>query len=134
MSFERGAVDASPKESNVQTCVHKYYGGTVTSGGKGSKEIYYSKFSTQRLMKLVQDSPDGSRPTPVTPEGNRFCITNLHVGLIWSMGGPQVSNSASNATASFLMALNKMLDTADGSINFKGTVAKDGRGAAMKNF
>jgi len=66
ISSERGAVDVSPKESNVRTRVHEYGGGAVTFGGKGSKEIYYSEFATQRLMKLVQDSPDGSEPTPVT--------------------------------------------------------------------
>eukprot|EP00565_Helicotheca_tamesis_P006083 CAMPEP_0185740178 /NCGR_PEP_ID=MMETSP1171-20130828/37214_1 /TAXON_ID=374046 /ORGANISM="Helicotheca tamensis, Strain CCMP826" /LENGTH=677 /DNA_ID=CAMNT_0028411967 /DNA_START=127 /DNA_END=2160 /DNA_ORIENTATION=+ len=68
----RNAVDVSPEDSNVRTRVHEYGGGAVTLGGKGSKEIFYSEFTTQRLMKLLKDSPDGTEPTPITPDGNRY--------------------------------------------------------------
>mmetsp|Transcript_32750 Transcript_32750/g.71850 ORF Transcript_32750/g.71850 Transcript_32750/m.71850 type:complete len:720 (-) Transcript_32750:70-2229(-) len=62
---ERNAVDVTPKETNVRTRVHEYGGGAVTLGGDDGT-IFYSEFSTQRLMRLVEGS--GDEPVAITPD------------------------------------------------------------------
>jgi len=63
---ERKAIDITPEDSNVRTRVHEYGGAAATLGLDDT--LFYSEFTTQRLMKLLKDS----KPEPVTPDGERF--------------------------------------------------------------
>jgi len=59
---ERGAIDVTPKETNVRTRVHEYGGGAHTLHPAGG--IIYSDFKSQRLMWVKDDA----EPVPLTPE------------------------------------------------------------------
>jgi dipeptidyl aminopeptidase/acylaminoacyl peptidase len=74
---ERKAVDITPEKTNVRTRVHEYGGAAVTQGLDDT--IFYSEFTTQRLMKLIKDAA----PEPVTPDGERFRFAD-GVGVVGS--------------------------------------------------
>ena len=66
---ERNGIDVTPKDSNVRTRVHEYGGASYTLD-TSDNTLYYSEFTTQRLMKMSLESNE--EPTPLTPEGNAF--------------------------------------------------------------
>jgi hypothetical protein len=74
---ERKAVDITPEKTNVRSRVHEYGGAAVTQGLDDT--IFYSEFTTQRLMKLIKDAA----PEPVTPDGERFRFAD-GVGVVGS--------------------------------------------------
>lgn len=67
---ERNGIDVTPKESNVRTRVHEYGGASFTFD-RSDNILYYSEFTTQRLMKLNLNESEED-PTPLTPEGDLF--------------------------------------------------------------
>jgi len=72
---DRNGIDITPKDANVRTRVHEY-GGSSMIIDKSEQNLYYSEFTTQRLMKmkLGDGASDGEEPNveAITPDGGRF--------------------------------------------------------------